>query len=137
MRPLRAPLVIPRDLICGGLGDDAIIRTDEPQTLRCGSGAPQRGQRCTSGCKTKDHLTYAECLRDKGTKTYLASPSKGLDGTAQKRWDGELDRYRAARKEGIRPDGTTMPKVMDAIRRSDEAGAAYGRDFSKATPLED
>lgn len=94
------------------------------------------GERCTSGCRTRDHSSYAECLRSKATGTYLAAPSRGLDGTRQKRWDAELSRYHAARMEGIRPDGTTMPKVMDAIRRSDEAGAAYGRDFSKATPLE-
>lgn len=93
--------------------------------------------RCTGGCRTQDHASYAQCLRAKNTGTYLASPSRGLDGTTQKKWDAELGRYHAARKEGIQPDGTTMPKVMDAIRRSDEAGAAYGRDFSRATPRED
>lgn len=94
------------------------------------------GRACSSGCRTRDHRSYIECLRDKGTRTYLAAPSRGLDGSAQKRWDAELGRYHAARREGIQPDGTTMPKVMEAIRKSDEAGAAYGRDFSKATPLE-
>jgi len=93
------------------------------------------GEHCTSGCKTKSHRSYAECLRDKGMRTYLASPSKGLDGTRQKKWDRELARYANARKQGIQPDGTTMRKVIDAERASDKAGAAYGRDFSKADPL--
>lgn len=90
---------------------------------------------CRTGCRTKDHASYHECLRNAGVRTYLASPSKGLDGTAQKRWDKELAAYRAARRQGIQPDGTTRAKVTEAVRLSDEAGAAYGRDFSKADPL--
>lgn len=93
--------------------------------------------RCTSGCPTQDHGSYAECLQSKGVGTYLASPSKGLDGTAQKRWDKELDAYKAARKQGIRPDGTTMPKIEAAVRMSEARGAAYGRDFNVATPMAD
>lgn len=91
---------------------------------------------CSSGCRTKDHRSYAECLQDKGAgRTYLASPSKGLDGTAQKRWDGELAAYRAARAEGIQPDGTRMHQITEARKLSDAAGAAYGRDFSRANPM--
>jgi hypothetical protein len=90
---------------------------------------------CRSGCRTRDHANYHECLRDAGVRTYLASPSRGLDGTAQKNWDRELHLYREARRQGIQPDGTTRAKIEDAVRRSDAAGAAYGRDFSKADPL--
>lgn len=93
------------------------------------------GEKCTSGCRTRNHRSYFECISDKGVKTYLASPSKGLDGTTQKRWDARLDAYRAARAQGIQPDGTTRQKVQEAVRLSDAAGAAYGRDFSKADPL--
>lgn len=90
---------------------------------------------CRKGCKTQDHATWGDCLRDAGVRTYLASPSKGLDGTAQKKWDHELDLYRKVRKEGIQPDGTTLNKITEAQRLSDAAGAAYGRDFSKAAPM--
>lgn len=90
---------------------------------------------CRSGCKTKDHASYHECLRDAGTRTYLAAPSRGLDGTAQKRWDKELSDYRDARRQGIQPDGTTKAKVERAVKASDLAGAAYGRDFSGADPI--
>lgn len=92
--------------------------------------------RCTSGCPTQDHGSYAECLQSKGVGTYLASPSKGLDGTTQKRWDRELDAYRAARKDGIQPDGTRMHQIEKAVKISDKVGAAYGRDFNAATPME-
>lgn len=91
---------------------------------------------CRTGCKTKDHASYGECLADAGIGTYLVRISKGEDATAQKKWDGELDSYRRARKEGMQPDGTTQKKVDEARRLSDRAGAGYGKDFSKATPME-
>lgn len=90
---------------------------------------------CRTGCRTKNHASYHDCLRDAGTATYLASPSKGLDGTAQKNWDRELHAYREARRQGIQPDGTKRRAIEEAVRLSDAAGAAYGRDFSKADPL--
>lgn len=94
------------------------------------------GATCTSGCKTQDHASYAECLKDKGVRTYLASPSKGLDGTRQKRWDAELELYRHARRQGIQPDSTNRPHIEKALELSDMRGAAYGRDFDIATPVE-
>ncbi|MFJ2650870.1 hypothetical protein ACIO1C_29645 [Streptomyces sp. NPDC087420] len=90
---------------------------------------------CSTGCKTQDHTSYAACLSDKAVKTFLASPSKGLDGSTQKRWDAELSAYRNARSEGIQPDGTTMRKVTEAVKASDKTGMAYGRDFNVATPM--
>ena len=93
------------------------------------------GEKCSTGCRTKDHRSYYECVAGKGVATYLASPSKGLDGTTQKKWDGELAAYRAARAEGIQPDGTRMHQITEARKLSDAAGAAYGRDFSKASPM--
>jgi hypothetical protein len=94
------------------------------------------GEKCTSGCRTKDHASYHECLADKRPRTFCASPSRGFDGTREKRWNRELDAYADARRQGIQPDGTTARKVEQAVRRSDEAGMAYGRDFDLATPLE-
>jgi hypothetical protein len=90
---------------------------------------------CRSGCRSKDHQSYDACLKAANVRTYLASPSKGLDGTGQKRWDKELSDYRAARRQGIQPDGTTKAKIEQAVRLSDAAGAAYGRDFSMADPI--
>ncbi len=90
---------------------------------------------CRSGCKTQDHASWGECLRAAGVGAYHVAVSKGFDGTAQKKWDRELDSYRSARKEGIQPDGTTTKKIDEARRLSDTAGAAYGRDFSKANPM--
>lgn len=92
---------------------------------------------CTTGCRTRDHESYGECLRSLGVGQWMARPSLGFDRDVQRRWDGELESYRRARKEGIQPDGTTQPKIDAARRASDAAGAAYGRDFNVATPMED
>lgn len=90
---------------------------------------------CRKGCKTQDHASWGDCLRNAGVRTYLASPSKGLDGTTQKKWDAELELYRSARKQGVQPDGTKAHQITAALKASDAAGAAYGRDFSKADPM--
>lgn len=91
---------------------------------------------CRKGCKTQDHTSWGDCLRDAGVRTYLASPSRGLDGTTQKRWDSELEAYRQARSEGIQPDSTRIASITKARKLSDMRGAAYGRDFDVATPVE-
>lgn len=88
-----------------------------------------RGQHCSSGCKTKDHENFGECLRSK-----TVSCHNGESRASGKRWDGELDAYRTAVKQGIEPDGTTKEKVEYATILSNEVGAAYGRDFNVATP---
>lgn len=47
---------------------------------------------------------------------------------SNKRWDGELDAYRQARKEGIQPSGTSMAAVQEAYRASEVMGKAYDAD---------
>lgn len=44
----------------------------------------------------------------------------------QRAVDSELAAYRAARAEGIQPDGTSMAKVEKAKKISDATGVAYG-----------
>jgi hypothetical protein len=65
----------------------------------------------------------------------MVAQSKGFDQGAQRRWDGELNEYKALRKQGIQPDGTTRPHLEKAKKLSDAVGAAYGRDFNAATPM--
>lgn len=91
---------------------------------------------CRTGCpQPGSHRSWGECARAAHLRVAYCGIGGG-DASAQRKWDGELEAYRRARKEGIRPDGTRMRKIEEAVRLSDEAGAAYGRDFSKAEPLE-
>lgn len=66
---------------------------------------------CSSGCPTKDHGSYAECLRSKGTRIAYTNSANGWDATRQKRWDSELQAYRDARAQGIQPAGTSRRKI--------------------------
>lgn len=61
-----------------------------------------------------------------------ASSQKSM---SNKRWDGELDAYRAARAEGIQPSGTTMEKIQEARRASDAIGSAYDSNTMASTNL--
>lgn len=90
---------------------------------------------CRTGCPTPgQHKSWGECARSANLKVAYCGIGGG-DATEQKRWDTELDLYRAARRQGIQPDGTKTHKVMAAIEASNAAGAAYGVDFNAAPPV--
>lgn len=90
---------------------------------------------CSTGCPTKDHVSWGECVRSKNARIAYSGIGGG-DATAQRKWDAELSAYRDARAQGIQPNGTSMAKVQQALDASDRAGAAYGRDFAVASPME-
>lgn len=91
---------------------------------------------CSTGCPTKDHETWGECVRSKNARIAYANSANGSDLTAQKKWDNELQEYRNARAQGIQPDGTSLKKVRQAVDLSNQTGMAYGRDFNVASPME-
>lgn len=95
----------------------------------------KRGQHCSAGCRTRDHFTWGECVKAKNAVVAYAGIGGG-DYTEQQKWDRELAAYRDARRQGIQPEGTTMKRIHEALDASDKAGAAYGRDFAVAQPLE-
>jgi len=82
------------------------------------------GEDCRSGCKSKDHSSYAECLSDIGVQVAAASFNSPLapvfDQTKK-----ELSAYANARANGIWPSGTTMAKIKDAERASRLLGRPY------------
>jgi hypothetical protein len=52
---------------------------------------------------------------------------------SNKKWNGELDAYRAARAQGIQPNGTSMAQVQAAVNASEVMGKAYDAD-TMSTP---
>lgn len=76
---------------------------------------------CRSGCKTKDHDTYAQCLNDANTGVVMGAQIRS-------RTEVELDAYRAARRAGIQPAGTTMAAIDAANATSDRYGAAFNSE---------
>lgn len=80
---------------------------------------------CSTGCPTKDHANWGECVRAKNTRVGYCNSANGLDATAQKKWDGELQSYRDARAQGIQPAGTTTSKIRESVELSNATGRAY------------
>jgi hypothetical protein len=89
---------------------------------------------CRTGCPTQDHRTWGECARAANLRVAYCGIGGG-DATAQKQWDQELSLYRQARRQGVQPDGTSTNQIVAALKASDAAGAAYGKDFKVATPM--
>lgn len=77
------------------------------------------GEHCSSGCKTKDHASYAECLRAKDIKNQWLGGTK-KSATEQRRWDRENQAYRKARKEGLQPGGVGERYVNAAYEKAAE-----------------
>lgn len=61
-----------------------------------------------------------------------ASSNKAM---TNKKWDGELDAYRAARADGIQPAGTSMAKIQEARRASEALGKPYDSNTMPGTNL--
>lgn len=88
---------------------------------------------CSTGCPTQDHTTWGQCIRAKSLRTGQ------VDRAFVKSWDGELELYRQARKEGIQPKTTKRRHIEAAMRQSDKTGVAFdaGRRRGHGDPIPD
>lgn len=84
---------------------------------------------CRTGCATKDHESYAQCLRVAGTKVAYSNSANNMDFTQQKKWDKELDFYRQARSDGIQPASTKTKDIQAAYAASESTGTAFQADM--------
>ncbi|HKN44292.1 MAG TPA: hypothetical protein VJW23_10230 [Propionibacteriaceae bacterium] len=64
-------------------------------------------------------------MKAKGLRIGYANSANGMDYSAQKRWDRDLDAYKDARAQGIQPSGTSRPQVEAALAISNTTGTAY------------
>lgn len=78
---------------------------------------------CRTGCRTKDHDSYAECLRA-ASPTINATATSSLASMYQKT-KTDLAAYETARRNGIQPEGTTVEKVRQAETASRRLGRPY------------
>jgi hypothetical protein len=90
---------------------------------------------CASSCKTQDHATWGECVRSQRQHVAYCQSADNKDYTTQKKWDAEVDSYRAAVKSGIQPEGTTTPKIKKAVELSNRVGEGYGTPAYEAAVL--
>jgi hypothetical protein len=78
------------------------------------------------GCDCGAHASYGAHLRAKNIAvTYCRSASGGRDLSAEKRNQGELDLYAAARRQGVQPERTRTRDIRRALDMSDLLGRAY------------
>ena len=80
---------------------------------------------CRTGCITKDHDTYGQCLRAASLRVGWAKSHLGIDRTRERGKQAELDLYKTARSAGIQPASTKTPDIRRAIEISEKAGAAF------------
>jgi hypothetical protein len=52
---------------------------------------------------------------------------------SNKKWNSELDAYRAARAQGIQPAGTSMAHIKAAVEASNTMGKAFDADTAGTT----
>lgn|SRR5210317_1862655 len=78
---------------------------------------------CREGCKTKNHSSYAECLRD-ANPTVSAVTNSPLQNMYEKT-KTDLNSFNEARQHGITPGGTTKEKVDEAKAASKLLGRPY------------
>lgn len=81
---------------------------------------------CTSSCKTQDHDTYGECLKQNTPMFMGVSPTRsGWDQDQVKKDEKELASYRSAIAQGIEPRSTRTPDIEKAVAMSETAGKAF------------
>ena len=78
---------------------------------------------CRSGCASKDHASYAECLRA-ANPTVAATVTSWMNSWYDKT-KTDLKAYETARRNGIQPEGTTVEKVRAAESATRMMGVPY------------
>src|SRR5579864_2421059 len=81
-------------------------------------GPAQEDAMCRTGCKTKDHVSWGDCLRAANlTVTPVESGAKSVDF--------ELQSYHDARMQGVQPASTRLESTKVAMAISEKRGTAF------------
>lgn len=82
---------------------------------------------CRSGCPTKDHVSYAECLRSANVQVdgVINSEHQSMFETTK----GDLRDYAAAKAEGMHPRGTSRQAVAEARNATKLLGRPYDAQY--------
>jgi hypothetical protein len=82
--------------------------------------------------KATDHTKCGgpyECFGCKAKGLQLnTGDANGRAAMPKRKWEGELTRYKEARRQGIQPSGTTMEKIVAAEKASENLGRAYNAE---------
>jgi hypothetical protein len=73
--------------------------------------------------------TDCDCFGCKAKGLQLSTgDANGRAAMPRRKWEGELQAYRDARRQGIQPAGTTMEKIVAAEKASENLGRAYNAE---------
>lgn len=88
---------------------------------------------CRSGCVTKDHGSYAECLQSANVtvSAVINSPLQSVYENTK----ADLRAYAAAKANGIQPSGTSREKVHAAEAASNLLGRPYNAHKDAPAPM--
>lgn len=78
---------------------------------------------CRSGCLTKDHESYAACL--KAARPQMAGTVNSSNQWMFDQTKKDLSAYEQARRDGIQPGGTSVAKVKEAQAATKMLGRPY------------
>jgi hypothetical protein len=82
------------------------------------------GDKCRSGCKARDHASYAECLLDAAPSARNSTQSVSVMYGREAERDAISREYRAARAQGIQPATTQLHDIRSAVAASRQADTA-------------
>lgn len=81
---------------------------------------------CRSGCKTKDHNSYLECLQDANLGFAGCFPTRqGWDKDKENKDNKEIQSYWDATRQGMEPRSTRQKDIDAAVKLSNDAGKAF------------
>lgn len=78
------------------------------------------GEHCTSGCRTRDHNSYGECLRDKSVGNIMLGGYRSDSHSRQRAFERETETYRDIVKRGG-SISTAVNKGVDAAYAETES----------------
>jgi hypothetical protein len=81
---------------------------------------------CTSSCKTQDHQSYGECLKQNSPMFAGCFPTRqGWDKDKENKDNKELNSYWSALKQGVEPVSTQQKDIDAAMKISNDVGKAF------------
>lgn len=78
------------------------------------------GDNCRSGCATRDHTSFGDCLKAANLRIGYCRSAAGWDATREKAFQRENERYAQALRDGLQPNGVLNAQIDRAYRAAEQ-----------------
>ncbi len=84
----------------------------------------EHNRNCSTGCRTQDHASYAQCLANKAPVS--KNSTQGRDDLYGRQVENEqiIGEYKQAKAQGIQPRGSSLKEIRHAVTASQKADTA-------------